>query len=144
MNMAVFVHMFTNLSMHSRRCNAKSQKWFISFFCLHKVWKMEKKIRLLGVWKKSNPFIGTFLLKYESAYILLTFCKNFMSGENLILKLCSKRLSRPIRIQDSLNSLDSLQYLTNELRYKVNFLYVIGKCLGVLKVMPKSELPSSQ
>lgn len=67
-----------------------------------------------------------------------------MSGENLILKLCSKRLSRPIRIQDSLNSLDSLQYLTNELRYKVNFLYVIGKCLGVLKVMPKSELPSSQ
>ena len=61
-----------------------------------------------------------FLLEYEGTNGFLSFYRNHMYWKNLILELQSKNL------QTNQNSgFFKLQYLRNELRYEVEFLYVI-------------------
>ena len=50
------------------------------------------KSRFLESWQKSNPIIYTFLFKYQTINGLLTYCKNHMSGKNLVLDLCLKNI----------------------------------------------------
>ena len=50
----------------------------------------DPKIRFLGFLQKSNPFRCGFVLRYENANCILTFCKNLLFGKNLVLELWSK------------------------------------------------------
>ena len=61
-----------------------------------------------------------FLLEYVNNNDPLTLCKICMSGKNLILELYSKNLQT-----DQIVGFFKLQYLTNGVRYAVEFFYVI-------------------
>lgn len=67
-----------------------------------KVPKYTKKWSFQGSIQKSSLFICTFLLKYESTNIPLTFRKNCMSMKIWFLNVIPKT-SRSIRIYESLN-----------------------------------------
>ena len=77
------------------------------------------KMRVLAFWKKYDIFRHAFLFHYESANGLLTFCKDKMFGKNPILELWSKNLKTYQNAR-----FIKLQYLTNKLRYEVEFLDV--------------------
>ena len=62
-----------------------------------------------------------FLLEYESTVDILTFCKNCLSGQNLVVEL-SKNLKT-----NQNAGLFKLQQFTNKLRHEVEFLYVIRR-----------------
>ena len=51
------------------------------------------KIRFLGFLEKFDSFICTFSLECESFNGFLTFCKNHITGKNLVLELWSVDLS---------------------------------------------------
>lgn len=106
-------------SIHSTLGNIRSQNWLIIFcsnFCMklyrhkvRKVWKSKfwspqrsggtKKFPKLAkkwdflVFDKNliNSYVS-FLLQYEIINGHLTFCKNWMSGKNLVLEFWSKNL----------------------------------------------------
>ena len=91
--------------------------WTISFFLIffhevrhHKV----RKVKDLIHWD-----IYVFLLQDESYNGLLTFSKNNMFGKNLVLELWSKN---PKTNQST--GFFEIEYLTNKLRYDVEFLDV--------------------
>ena len=79
-------------------------------------WLENEGFSVLGkVW-----YIQTcFFIHYESANGLLTFCKDKIFGKNLILELRSKNLKTYQNAR-----FIKLQYLTNRLRYEVEFLDV--------------------
>ena len=105
-----------------------------------------------GFWSLDKNLIRSYILKYQTINGLLTYCKNLMSGKNLVLDLCLKN------IQTNQNTgFFKLQYLANELRYegfKVKHLqrqkneaivlsWCGQACLVIPKVMPNSDSASS-
>ena len=77
----------------------KKKKWARR---AQKVPKSPPKSGFLGFRQKHYPFGYAFLLQYEVANGLLTFCKSKMFGKNLGLGLWSENL-KIIRMQDSFN-----------------------------------------
>ena len=72
--------------------------------------------------KRSYPLgicISAFFLQYENVTGILTFCKNKLFGKDLVLQLWSKNLWTNHNA-----GFFKLEYLTNKLRYEVEFLDV--------------------
>ena len=61
-----------------------------------------------------------FFLEYEISYDLSTFCKNCISGKNLLLKLWAKN----IYTNQNAGFLKS-KYLRNSVRYELGFLDMV-------------------
>ena len=79
------------------------------------------------------------MLQYEGVNGLLTFCKNNMFGENLVLELWSKDLKA-----NQNAGFFKLEYLANKLRCEVEFLDVTtlkrGGRVGISKNLLKSVM----
>ena len=78
--------------------------------------KTAPKMSFFWFWHKSNKFIYTFVLEYESVNGYLTFSKDRISVKNLVHELWSKNL------QTNQNArFFKLELLANKLRHKVKF-----------------------
>ena len=77
------------------------------------------KRSFLGFWGKKIPFIYAFFFQHDSANDLSTFYRSEIFGRNLVFELWSKNL------KTNQNAIFfKLQYLTNKLRYEIDFLDV--------------------